>query len=36
MNENIKIFREKIGKFAIVRFSYSIYLKVWNKITEVD
>ena len=36
MNKSIIILRGKIGQFAIVRFSYRLYLKVGNKIMEVE
>lgn len=35
MNKSIIILRGKIGKFAIVRFSSRMYVKVWNKIRRV-
>ena len=36
MNKSIIILRGKTGKFAIVRFSYKMYAKVWNKIRGVE
>ena len=35
MNKSIIILREKIGKFAIIRFSSRMYAKVWSKIRGV-